>query len=451
MSIFHIGNLKKTFYYWKRNGIKNTWYAFLEQITVSRESKYCFQPISTEMQKTQQQEANRFSVCFSIVVPTYRTKTEYLRLMIDSVLHQTYPGWELILADATEDASVEDIVLEYQQREKRIKYLPLKNNGGISENTNEALKAAGGDYVGLLDHDDVLTPDALFEMAQAIAKAQEQGKEIGLLYSDEDKCNGDGSLYFEPHLKEDFNFDLLLNNNYFCHFMVLERRMAQALRFRKEFDGAQDYDLALRGTAFLMKKGSLIHHIPKVLYHWRCHEDSTASNPQSKQYAYEAGKRALQDFLDNQGISARVEHRKHLGFYQLVYHKSPLLCRSDLGAVGGRLLCKKRVLSGRLSDTGKVFYLGLPIGFSGYVHRAVLQQDAYAVDIRCIQVRAECIPIFEQVVGVSYLENPHKGIFDVNLLPKDMDYIQVSVALGEAIQKAGYRIMWEPKLTEVIS
>ncbi len=223
--------------------------------------------------------------------------------------------------------------------------------------------------------------------------------------------------------------------------------MIKELGFRKEYDGAQDFDLALRAVDRLLDKENQIIHISKVLYHWRCHEESTAQNPQSKQYAYEAGRHAVQDFADNRNIAARAVHMKHLGFYRLEYDKPVLQTRDDIGAVGGRLLSHGRIVGGRLSEEGNVFYQGLPASYSGYMHRAVLQQNGEAVDIRLIAVREECRKLFEQIVGVPYKTLPGQEFFDASVLPEEMDYQTVSIALGKAIRSAGYRILWEPKLS----
>ena len=207
-------NLKKTIYYMKRNGIRRTWYAVLERLEERKLSPYVWMPpTDAELQAQRVRwEREGLSATFSVIVPAYRTKTEYQMELVESLRGQTYPRWELILADATEDASVEQVLRRIL--ETRIRYVRLERNAGIAENTNQALPYATGDYVGLLDHDDILTPDALYEMAATIRRAEEKGVEPAFLYSDEDKCNGDRTEYFEPHWKEDFNFDLLLSNNY---------------------------------------------------------------------------------------------------------------------------------------------------------------------------------------------------------------------------------------------
>lgn len=503
MGKINITNLKKTIYYLKRNGAKATWYALRERLAPA--VAYTFQPAPQRELEVQRKWSADKRLRFSILVPAYRTDQQYLRELIQSVAEQSYPHWELLLADATEDhcvrRAVEQVVrqLGFEEAEGvwrkgtgRLYYLKLPCNGGISANTNQALAHVTGDYVGLLDHDDLLTADALYEMAFCIEEAGAQGRELRLLYSDEDKCSGDGKHFYEPHRKEDFNFDLLLSNNYICHFLVMKREMIQELGLRPAYDGAQDYDLVLRAVGKLLAEGrtcadkgsglSQIVHIPKVLYHWRCHAGSTAENPQSKQYAYEAGLRALQDFADSQKLGAKAVHLKHLGFYRLEYSGGILESRSDLGAVGGRVLgiqdrsvseqdgptalfsahrkapamvrgsIGRVLLSGRMSSEGDVYYEGLPAGFSGPGNRAVLTQTAEAVDIRCIRVRRECRNLFEQVVGVPYREaetSNHQLLFDVSGLPEEADYRDLSLKFCRALGEAGYGICYDPGM-EVI-
>lgn len=226
------------------------------------------------------------------------------------------------------------------------------------------------------------------------------------------------------------------------------------LGFRPEYDGAQDYDLVLRAAEHLMENEEQIVHVPKVLYHWRCHTGSTAENPQSKQYAYDAGYRALQDFADRQNWKAKAEHLKHLGFYKLTYTSENeenfagtiLRNRKDIGAVGGRIIRNGKTVGGRMTEDGTVLYEGLPAAYSGYLHRAVLSQDADAVDIRCIQVRQECVPVFEEITHVTYRECEDTKVFDISVLPEGTDYTELSVRLGKALRKAGYRILYRPDL-----
>ncbi len=431
--------MKKTIYYLRRNGIVNTWYAAKERMEEARREEYRYIMPTEEELERQRLTTSGYTGIISIVVPTYHTIPQYLCEMIDSVLGQTYPYWELVLADATEDDSVQRVVESYT--DERIRYIRLQENAGIAQNTNCAMEYTTGEYIGLLDHDDVLTEDALYEMALQI------GKGAKFLYSDEDKCNEDKTEYFDVNIKENFNINLLLSNNYICHFLVMESALIKKLGFRPEYDGAQDYDLVLRAAEALVGQEELIVHIPKVLYHWRCHSESTAENPQSKQYAYEAGLRALQNFADRQGWKAKADHLKHLGFYRLHYRTDIFECRKMLGAVGGSVLVKGKIKGGRMTEQGILLYEDLPAAYSGYMHRAALTQDAEALDVRCIRVRKECIPIFEKITCVPYIEDPNTMLFNAKLLPGKTNFRELNMALGKAIREAGYQLMYDPQIS----
>ena len=251
-------------------------------------------------------------VTISIAVPAYRTPEAFLREMLDSVLAQSYPYWELCLVNASpEDEAMQRVLKEYAQRDPRIRCRNLKENLGIAENTNEAFAMAGGEYVGLLDHDDLLAPDALYETA---CRIREEGADI--VYTDEDKVTADLAEHYQPHLKPDFNLDLLRSNNYICHFLVVKKSLIKkAGGFRKEFDGAQDYDFVFRCA----EQAEKIAHVPRILYHWRTHSASTADNPASKMYAYDAGKRAIEGNLARTGTPGTVEQTKDFGFYHVEY------------------------------------------------------------------------------------------------------------------------------------
>lgn len=254
-----------------------------------------------------------YSPKFSIIVPTYKTPEKFLKEMIESVIAQTYTKWELCVADGSENNDVKTRVLEqYASSDSRIKINVLNKNKGISENTNEALALATGDYIVLLDHDDLLAPNALYEVAKAI----NEDESIDVLYTDEDKISIDLKHHFQPSFKPDFSIDLLRSNNYICHMFVVKKNIVDRIKgFRKEYDGSQDYDFIFRCTFWARK----IKHIPKILYHWRMHHNSVAGNPESKMYAYEAGKRAIEYDLEQNGINANVEYIEYLGFYNVKY------------------------------------------------------------------------------------------------------------------------------------
>lgn len=452
--VFNISNIKKTVYYLKRNGIRKTFAAAAERVT--GKETYCYKP-PTEAEEQQQREHSFTKRCkFSILVPAYETKEGYLRQLIETMLSQTYSDFELIIADASEGKCVEETVRSYT--DERILYKRLSSNRGISENTNEALQEASGEYIGLLDHDDFLTPDALYEMAHAIEKKKKTGEEPEMLYSDEDKCDSTAAVFYEPNIKPDFNLDLLLSNNYICHFLVLKAELLKTLKFRKEFDGAQDYDLVLRASAMLLntygfaKTGrEKICHIPKCLYHWRCHEGSTAQNPKSKQYAYEAGRRAVESFLKQMGWNAVVEHSEHVGFYNVI-SPNPFLSIGEVAAIGGKVLNRKnRICAGVYDSTGKILYQGLPVYFSGPMNRAAMNQTAYALDLRCIKINPSYKEIFERITGLVYRENKSNGCFLWQEYTKDSrEWKLLSLRFAEEVAGTEGRLLFLPSLTEKI-
>ncbi len=249
----------------------------------------------------------------SLVVPLYRTLPEHLSQLVDSVMCQTYADWELCLSDGSgPDSPLRKDLKKYRAMDSRIRVIASEEKLRIAQNTNAAIREASGDYIAFLDHDDVLTPNALFEVASALAKVP--GTDI--VYTDEDKMSLRGDRFFEPNFKPDFNPDLLRSTNYICHLFVVKRELLGRIGLlRPEYDGAQDYDLILRCT----EQTDRILHIPKILYHWRSHDKSTAENPESKRYAFESGRRALQDHYDRLGIPAKAVFGPRPGLYRTEY------------------------------------------------------------------------------------------------------------------------------------
>ncbi len=269
-----------------------------EELAEQRQTKLAYEPL------------------LSVVIPAYKTPEKYLREMLDSIRAQTYQNWEVCLVNGSpkgEGRIVERVMKQYMAEDSRFRYENLGENRGISENTNAAIAMAKGDFVVLADHDDTLPEHALFEVASAI----NAHPDCEVIYSDEDKLDMDGGALFDPHFKPDFNPDLLCSVNYICHLFVVKRSLLERVGgFRNEFDGAQDYDFIFRCT----EQAREIHHIPKVLYHWRCHQDSTASNPQSKLYAFEAGSRAILAHYERCGIAAeKVEKGVDYGIYHTTF------------------------------------------------------------------------------------------------------------------------------------
>lgn len=309
---------QKTLRYWKNYGLKNTIKKVCQKLSGQRDygnyedflKKY---GVKEEELARQRQEVFENGPCFSIAVPLYQTKEKYLREMIESVQAQTYTNWELCLADGSgREYSLQPVVGEYIAKDKRIKYCLLDSNEGIAGNTNEALKMADGDFVVLTDHDDLLSPEALYQCAKAVQKEPQ----TDVIYSDEDKVDMSGKKFFEPHFKSDYNIDLLCTMNYICHLFVVRKDvMERAGLFESCYDGAQDHDFILRCT----EKAEHIVHIPKVLYHWRCHAQSTSENPESKLYAFENGCKAVKAHYDRIGVPAEVVQGPFYGMYRTKY------------------------------------------------------------------------------------------------------------------------------------
>ena len=278
--------------------------------------------VSDEELAEQRETVFAYNPIISIIVPTYNTPKKYLIEMMDSVVNQSYPKWELCIADGSDsNHEARRIIREYAQKDERIKVTELDKNYGISGNTNKALELATGEYTGLFDHDDVLEPDCLYEVVNSL-----QGKHHDIIYTDEDKLNAGKNMYENPNMKPDFSPDLFCSHNYITHFFVVKTEIIKEIGgFRSEFDGSQDYDLMFR----CIEKANSIHHIAKILYHWRMHDGSTALDPESKMYCYIAGQKAIQEHYDRIGIDAKVEMMPapYYGIYHTVYsvNKNPLV------------------------------------------------------------------------------------------------------------------------------
>lgn len=245
-------------------------------------------------------EARAFTAppLISILTPVFNTPVEWLRQAVESVLAQVYENWELLLVDdASTERSTVDLLLELERRDPRIHVIRREKNGGISAASNDGLAQARGEWTGLLDHDDLLEPNALFQ----VAKLLQTNDDVDLIYSDEDKLTEEGLA--SPMLKPDWSPDFFLSYNYVCHFTIFRRALAQKVGgFRPEFDGSQDYDLFLR----MIELTDRIQHVPRVLYHWRRTDKSVADNIRRKPGALEAGRRAIEEHLRRIGARAHV-------------------------------------------------------------------------------------------------------------------------------------------------
>ena len=316
--------IQKGFRYLKHYGPKEFWIRLHERFE-PEEIPYgpwyeAYRPDEKTLQKQRERHFSGGPV-ISVVVPAYRTPVKFLEQMIRSMIDQTYANWELCIANGSpKDEPMVQLLDQYAAGDSRIHVRHLEENLGIAENTNAAFSMASGEFVGLLDHDDLLAPNALYEIARVIC----EDEKTDCVYTDEDKVTTNLEEHFQPHFKPDFNLDLLRSNNYICHFFVVRRSiMEQTGGFRREFDGAQDHDFIFRCVEVSRK----VAHVPEILYHWRTHKESTADNPVSKMYAFDAGKRAIEAHLERMHTDGTVTHTKDLGFFRVQYpvHGTPLV------------------------------------------------------------------------------------------------------------------------------
>ena len=331
-----VSNVIKGVRYLKHYGFKE----FLIRLQEKKEAEnvpyepwYERHKATEEQLKRQRKESAKWADApvVSIVVPLYCTREAFLREMILSVQAQSYEKWQLCLADASPVPETGRIVYEYAKADDRIVYTKLEENLGIAENTNAAIALATGDWIAFMDHDDLLAPDALYEAVSLMRRgtekktavehaslmcAQDENATYEMIYTDEDKVDMDGKTHFQPHFKPDINIDLLRSNNYITHFTMVSRELFERVGgIRTEYDGAQDYDFILR----CVEQAKAVGHVPRILYHWRCHQESTASNPFSKQYAVDAGARAIAEHLERVGVAGEVSPTKDMGFYTVRY------------------------------------------------------------------------------------------------------------------------------------
>lgn len=300
----------------KQNGFKYTVKKIKQKLNSAKGyNNYAKQVVLSEKELNQQKNT-KFSqnIMFSIVVPIYNTPEKFLCEMINSCIDQTYENWELCLADGSDGkhSYVEKIIKNYIKKDKRIKYKRLEENGGISENTNECIRMSDGDYIALFDHDDLLHPSALFEYMKVIEK-----ENADFIYSDEAVFEKDLKDINTIHFKPDFAIDNLRTYNYICHFTVFKKSLLDKVgMFRKEFDGSQDHDMIFR----LTEQAENIVHVPKVLYYWRSHPQSTSQDINSKSYAIDNGIKAVNEHLKRCNIDGFAQSSEEFPtIYRLTY------------------------------------------------------------------------------------------------------------------------------------
>jgi GT2 family glycosyltransferase len=271
------------------------------------------EPSSEELQ--QQREAAKslsYRPLISIITPVFNPPPHILEQAIESVISQTYDHWEMCIADAsTEDPSVRDVLQGFSHRDSRIKVRYLKKNEGIAGNSNQALKQVEGDFIAILDHDDLLAPNALYEVVRAL----DDDPEMDIFYFDEDKLSSDGKIRRDPWFKPDWSPELFLSVNYLMHSVVRRELVERVGGFDTSMDGAQDWDLLLRCT----EESDKIHHIPKVLYHWREIRGSAASDLLAKPWVFENQLSCVRNHLERSGIQGADAHFEFPGFLRITW------------------------------------------------------------------------------------------------------------------------------------
>lgn len=297
----------------RRKVVKNIYNKFLSKYTKDERDYLKWiqlnEPNKSQLQ-IQRKEKFKINPKISILVPLYNTPKKFFNELVKSLKKQTYLNWELCLADGS---PVPIKFINKYLKDKRIVYKAIGENKGISGNTNEALKLATGDYIALLDHDDLLPPFSLYEIVKKI----NEKPEVEFIYTDEDKLEGINKPRYGVFFKPDFSPYTLNSANYICHFSIFKKELMKKIGgFDSKYDGSQDWDIVARAT----ENADKIEHISKVLYHWRAHKNSTAGNSDSKPYAYEIGKKVIKDHVRRSlNTETIVEDGPTPGSYEIRY------------------------------------------------------------------------------------------------------------------------------------
>ena len=409
----------------------------------------------------------------SIVVPLYKTPVQYLAALVESVKAQTYVNWELCLSDGSGKSESDNdaggavqtplraMLGHLQGADSRIHVVTSDTPLGISDNTNQALSIAKGEYIAFADHDDLLAPNALYENVKEINKHPD----VQFIYSDEDKVDGSGKRYFMPHFKPDFNLDLLRARNYICHLVVVSRELYEKIGgLNAEFDGAQDHDFVFRCVEAV--PSNQIRHIPKTLYHWRAYGQSTAEGTENKDYANDAGFRARLAHFARMGIPVELEPVQHGGVtypdmcrvrYQVAGGRDDefVLIKSeevqavtedlfqdmmgycsqqDVGAVGAKVYAADGTVfhaGGMMREDGTMCdaFSGLLYDEPGYFGRAIIAQDTSAVSSLCWMVKKSVL----EAIGES------DKLTKTGSKLSQQDVTEICIKIREA----GYRIVFD--------
>ncbi|MGL5550540.1 MAG: glycosyltransferase family 2 protein [Culicoidibacterales bacterium] len=312
-------SIKNFNYSVKRYGIKPV---LMRTVATEEERKVFTYNNWIEQQETKyvidvvQNEINAFKLNpkISILIPVYNVPEKYLRACIDSIIEQYYQNWELCLADdCSPEPHVKKVLKEYEEKDSRIKVVYRSQNGHISKATNSALEIATGEFIGFVDNDDILKPEALYEVVKRI----NEKPDTDMIYSDEDKLVEDTNQRVDPFFKPNWSPDTFMSHMYTCHFAVYRASIVHELGgIRAGYEGAQDYDFVLRFS----EKTNKIEHIDKILYHWRIIPTSTASGSGAKNYAFEASVRAKYDAIKRRGLDAYLFEHPYWNATNIIYN-----------------------------------------------------------------------------------------------------------------------------------
>ncbi|MDO5475582.1 MAG: glycosyltransferase [Eubacteriales bacterium] len=359
---------------------------------------------------------------FSIFMAVREPDLRLFKATLTSVLAQTYGDYELYILDRGISDQVRDVIAWY--REDRLHYLDVSGDTTLAGVFNRAVSLAGGDYIFCMECGDMLTRDALFEMALAVMQTDAE-----ILYTDEDRCDVRGKHFTDPWFKPDFSLDYLYAVDYISKVLLVRRSLFLALRFREEYGEAPEYDFVLRAP----KSG--IHHIPRIL----CHVYQKGAPPAE---VIEARKRALEDYFRVRKVRASVRPSRVAGIMEIEYIPDIFSARRMVGAVGGNVLDEKhRIIGGMQDERGNVLFEGWDEAEEGPRMIARTVQNAWAVDVRCMKIRAELQSVYEEIFGSPY---------DGHVMHGDENLNKLSRQFCARVREMGYSIVWDPSLKRIV-
>lgn len=359
---------------------------------------------------------------FSIFLAVREPDLKLFRSTLTSILEQTYGEFELYILDLGISGEVRDVIAWY--REERLHYLDISDGTGLAGVCNRAAAQAAGDYVLRLQCGDLLTKDALFEIALAVMQTDAE-----ILYTDEDRRDARGKHFTDPYYKPDFSLDYLYATDYISRILIVHRTLFLALRFRDEYECAPEYDLVLRAP----KSG--IHHIPRILCHVCPKGIQTAE-------IMDARRRALEDYFHVRGVRARVRPPRTGQIMDIEYIPDIFTARRMVGIVGGKVLNEKhRIIGGMEDERGNVLFEGWDEAEEGPHLIAQTVQNAWAVDVRCMRIREELYGLYEEIFGCSY---------EGHIMHADENLHTLSRQFCARVREMGYNIVWNPMLRRVV-